>query len=437
MRAPIKSAAGYRPEENTGSQKLMLIGSLLSDLGTGQGPQNLLQTQQYLAQQQQQARKQSALESLNGLFAGQAPSAPGAMGFDQAAAPGPYADGMAPAPHAPKPGRVPSLRDPITQQALLRAQQAGVDPATYIEILKASDAGRKVEVANGVAYNPYETKPGDRVGVNLSNVNGFQVDTQDPKNAGRFLPDLGEGEEPLYDARGNVVGVRNLAGAVQALAQREGTKAGAVSAAQAPFEFQTYTDADGRPVLASKAALAGSQGIAGQNEPEAIQAKAAAEANVNLPQAQATAEQTLSLIQQLKNHPGRKFGTGSTGMLPALPGTAVKDFTTLLDQAKGQTFLTAFAGLKGGGAITEMEGKKAEQAIARLDRTQSEAGFLSALSDLESVVSAAQQRAQQKARQPSAQRASPRPIPRAGTVQQGYRFNGGNPADPKNWTKVQ
>jgi hypothetical protein len=27
--------------------------------------------------------------------------------------------------------------------------------------------------------------------------------------------------------------------------------------------------------------------------------------------------------------------------------------------------------------------------------------------------------------------------PEAGTVMQGYRFNGGNPADPKSWTKVQ
>lgn len=33
-------------------------------------------------------------------------------------------------------------------------------------------------------------------------------------------------------------------------------------------------------------------------------------------------------------------------------------------------------------------------------------------------------------------KATPTASPKIGTVQDGYRFNGGNPADPKNWTKV-
>jgi len=68
-----------------------------------------------------------------------------------------------------------------------------------------------------------------------------------------------------------------------------------------------------------------------------------------------------------------------------------------LDQIRGTTFLQAFESLKGGGAITEVEGKKAEQAIARLSRAQSMPAFQAALDDLASVIRRGQDVARQKA----------------------------------------
>lgn len=121
------------------------------------------------------------------------------------------------------------------------------------------------------------------------------------------------------------------------------------------------------------------------------------EARVALPGAEQTAQQALGLIEQVRKHPGKEFGVGFTGLMPPVAGTSVKDFTSLLDQLKGRTFLQAFESLKGGGAITEVEGKKAEQAIARLDRTQSKAGFEQALTDLESVIKLGVDRARTKA----------------------------------------
>jgi hypothetical protein len=55
--------------------------------------------------------------------------------------------------------------------------------------------------------------------------------------------------------------------------------------------------------------------------------------------------------------------------------------------------------LKGGGHITEIEGQKATQAIARLRTAQSEEGFMKALDDLEAVVQRGLQNAYAKAGQ--------------------------------------
>lgn len=125
--------------------------------------------------------------------------------------------------------------------------------------------------------------------------------------------------------------------------------------------------------------------------------EAQGQAQADLPRQTDNANAALQTIEAIRSHPGRGFGTGSTGILPGVPGTQQRDFIALVDQAKGKAFLEAFNSLKGGGAITEMEGKKATDAIARLDRTQSETGFLKALDDLEAVIRSGVARAQKKA----------------------------------------
>ena len=127
--------------------------------------------------------------------------------------------------------------------------------------------------------------------------------------------------------------------------------------------------------------------------------EAEGQALVNLPTTIATAETALKTIKQLEEHPGKKswgaFGLGA--MLPDIPGTDTRGFAALVDQVKGQNFMTAFQSLKGAGAITEQEGAKAEKAQARLDRAQSERDFNTALSDLKEVIMAGMERARQKA----------------------------------------
>lgn len=74
------------------------------------------------------------------------------------------------------------------------------------------------------------------------------------------------------------------------------------------------------------------------------------------------------------------FALGVGGLAPPLPGVNT-DFLTRLAQLKGQTFLQAYNTLRGGGQITEVEGSKATDAIARLSRAQTETEFYKALDD--------------------------------------------------------
>jgi hypothetical protein len=140
--------------------------------------------------------------------------------------------------------------------------------------------------------------------------------------------------------------------------------------------------------------------------------EAEGQALVNLPTTIATAENTIKTIQQMKEHPGKKnwgaFGMGA--MLPDMPGGSTRGFGALVDQIKGQNFMTAFQSLKGAGAITEQEGAKAERAQARLDRAQSEKDFDAAIKDLEDVILAGMLRAKQKAGQPAG---AAQPAPKA------------------------
>jgi flagellum-specific peptidoglycan hydrolase FlgJ len=112
------------------------------------------------------------------------------------------------------------------------------------------------------------------------------------------------------------------------------------------------------------------------------------------PDALRKAQEGIALIRATKNHPGLNSGTGYSSVLPDLPGTDRRAFAAYHDQLKGQAFLQAFEGLKGGGQITEVEGTKATQAIARLDRAQSPKDYRKALDDLEAILSGAVSRLQ-------------------------------------------
>lgn len=127
------------------------------------------------------------------------------------------------------------------------------------------------------------------------------------------------------------------------------------------------------------------------------EAKRRTEAKAALPNIEATATRVTGLIDRLDKDPMRQSFTGYSGYLPNISPEA-NDYQALLDQVGGNTFLQAFASLKGSGAITEMESRKAGEALSRLQAiAPSDAGYQSALDDTKAVMLEILQNARKRA----------------------------------------
>lgn len=125
-------------------------------------------------------------------------------------------------------------------------------------------------------------------------------------------------------------------------------------------------------------------------------------AQMDLGGAIAKAEAALGLIDQIANDPALPSITGMIqGRLPPLT-QAGTDLEVKIQQLQGKVFLEAFESLKGGGQITEVEGQKAEAAMARLRRAQSPEAYKAALNELADVVRIGVGRARTRAGQSGA-----------------------------------
>ena len=95
----------------------------------------------------------------------------------------------------------------------------------------------------------------------------------------------------------------------------------------------------------------------------------------------------LDLIDQIRTNPALETGTGfSSKIWNWLPGSSGYDFQNLVDQAKSGAFLTAVQQMRGLGALSNVEGSAATQAITRMNTATSKEAFLQALADYEAIV---------------------------------------------------
>jgi len=129
------------------------------------------------------------------------------------------------------------------------------------------------------------------------------------------------------------------------------------------------------------------QGEAAQKAAGTAQGGAQAELAPSLVDAQNTIDQ----INDLLADPNLSGATGAVeGRLPdsVLSFTNPGAFSSRqkIEQLKGKAFLNAYATLKGGGSITEIEGAKASAALARMNTAQSDDEFRAALSDFKDAI---------------------------------------------------
>lgn len=137
--------------------------------------------------------------------------------------------------------------------------------------------------------------------------------------------------------------------------------------------------------------------VPGLKEAQTETAKTKAAEIAGAPSVYGTAIQTIKNIDAAITHPGRETGTGASAVLGYVPATSARDFAARVEQLSGSAFLEAYQSLRGGGAISQAEGDKAQQAVARLkDRFISEEDYLKALKEYRDIVETGAKRALQK-----------------------------------------
>ena len=127
--------------------------------------------------------------------------------------------------------------------------------------------------------------------------------------------------------------------------------------------------------------------------------KSQSENAATLPTDLKAADDTVKQIDQLIASPGVNAIVGPMDQYrPSWTmGGSGRDALARYNQLKGKAFLQAYGMLKGGGQITEVEGQKAQDAMARMDRAQDETTFIQALKDFRDAVTEGRQKLIEKA----------------------------------------
>lgn len=125
---------------------------------------------------------------------------------------------------------------------------------------------------------------------------------------------------------------------------------------------------------------------------EEAKGEAQGKAITGLPEYLGRSDAAIKLIEDIEKDPNLKWATGVTSFTTKVPGTPMFDLGQKFEQLHGKTFLDAYQTLRGGGAITDVEGKKATDAVARLNNAQTEGAYRQALSELKEVITAGRER---------------------------------------------
>ena len=174
------------------------------------------------------------------------------------------------------------------------------------------------------------------------------------------------------------------------------TYAGALYKYQTGNRQGTQLDANGN-VVPMTGAIDVKKDIKKAEASGKLEGELTTQAQYDLPKVIDTAENQISLVNKTLNAKGIEKNFGLQGIIPNVPGGAAADAQALLTQIKSGAFLSAFESLKGGGQITELEGKTATDAIVRAQNAQSFESFKDAMEDYQFIINKAVKRAKNAA----------------------------------------
>lgn len=178
---------------------------------------------------------------------------------------------------------------------------------------------------------------------------------------------------PVYDEQGRLVSYDN--------------RSGTLSVPKSPFAPSTPGGV-APPVVGAKYSPNLQGEIEGAKKTGTLMAESRTKALIDLPKNIQEAQNVTKLVDDLLADPGFKQAVGKSSMfgIQYIPGTEAKSFMTRLNQIKGKQFLQAYETLKGGGQITEVEGKKATDAMSRMDNANTEEDFIRAAGEFKAII---------------------------------------------------
>lgn len=212
------------------------------------------------------------------------------------------------------------------------------------------------------------------VGVPTQTTQGLAIATTDSVSGG-------VGMQFLTDAAGNPVIKNDIS-----MIDMGGGGVGAINANDLDAginEIVSREDATGADVIKAGA-------VEGAKVASKIITTSQAEEYSNLAKSKTNYGTVTGMLDRVRNHPGLdavlSSSLGEANPNLYIPNTPEYDFMALLAQLDGTLFMQAYAGLKGGGQITEIEGKKATAQIANLAIGQGKDQWLQSLGIFDGLV---------------------------------------------------
>lgn len=292
-------------------------------------------------------------------------------------------------------GRTAQEQGALAAQGAAQTIQANRLRNKTVEFLRqeAPDLAAGVEAGAldaGNAYKLFYQQKLEAQRPNIMNIGGAGYDA---KTGQWITPPEGAtgpaeyGLQPQYgvDANGNPVIVQlSKTGSARTAQLPEGVKLSKEPIKlDAGTEFVLLDPITRQPIGRVAKDLAGAERekAMGQGEGETI-----ATAQSALPSATSAAQQIALQVEDLKNDPYLPNMLGPVNSrTPEITADAAR-VRGKINQLKGGAFLQARQLLKGGGAITDFEGQKAEQAYTRMQEAQSVSDFNRALDDFNNAV---------------------------------------------------
>jgi hypothetical protein len=147
------------------------------------------------------------------------------------------------------------------------------------------------------------------------------------------------------------------------------------------------------------------------------------------------AQDMLKIVKEVRDGVMKGY-SGIMGLTPGIPGQPKYDWNVNADRLVSKKWIEQFQEIKkqsqngasGLGALSDIEGQRLENASTSWKKGLSEKKSLEYLNDMEAGL--------QKIIQGKGGEVTPQGLPAIGTIEGGYRFKGGNPADPNSWEKI-